>query len=139
MFKTIMMQDSFEQEMRTKEKEQREIEAARQKVPQNPRVRLMQACVEVNDWITLDLILCGIYEGQFDLTMASNVLYAMHNAFHWLLEPQFRPINNSYALLPARFQSVKRRSFELAGSHSDHGLRQVESHEELLKQLHTIF
>lgn len=74
----------------------------------NPVVRLMQACVDVNDWDTLDDIINGVYEGKFDLTMAPDLLKTCFKALNWMIEPLFRPASVSNQVLTARFKTLKK-------------------------------
>jgi hypothetical protein len=74
----------------------------------NPVVRLMQACVDVNDWDTLDDIINGVYEGKFDLTMAPDLLKTCFKALSWMIEPLFRPASVSNHVLTARFKILKK-------------------------------
>lgn len=74
----------------------------------NPVVRLMQACVDVNDWDTLDDIINGVYEGKFDLTMAPELLKTCFKALNWMIEPLYRPLSVSNQVLTARSKNLKK-------------------------------
>lgn len=56
-------------------------------------IRLMQACVEVNNWITLEEISQGIYENRFDFSLSQPLLYEIFHALEWMMEKLYRKIN----------------------------------------------
>jgi len=74
----------------------------------NQVLRLMQACVDVNDWDTLDDIVNGVYEGKFDLTMAPDFLKTCFKALNWMIEHLYRPLSVSNQVLTARFKNLKK-------------------------------
>jgi hypothetical protein len=53
----------------------------------------MQACVEVNNWITLEEISQGIYENRFDFSLSQPLLYEIFHALEWMMEKLYRKIN----------------------------------------------
>lgn len=108
LFKTITNPDSFSAELLEKQQDQASIDAERQQMAKNPVVRLMQACVDVNDWDTLDDIINGVYEGKFDLTMAPELLKTCFKALNWMIEPLYRPLSVSNQVLTARFKNLKK-------------------------------
>jgi hypothetical protein len=50
----------------------------------------MQACVEVNNWETLDDISNGIYEYKFDFTLSQSLIKNIFHATSWVIEPMYR-------------------------------------------------
>lgn len=63
LFLDIMDEKEYDKKFKERKHEQEQIDQTRISIPNNPRVRLLQACIEVNDWETPCLILNGIYEG----------------------------------------------------------------------------
>jgi hypothetical protein len=61
-FKTIMNESSFAPELKIKQAEQEAINTKRRQAVDLSQSKLMQACVEVDNWETLDDICNGIYE-----------------------------------------------------------------------------
>jgi hypothetical protein len=60
---------------------------------QNFKLRLLQSCVDVNDWDTADEICNTIYGGKLDLTLSKDVLQSAFNAIKWLVEPLYKKID----------------------------------------------
>jgi hypothetical protein len=52
-------------------------------------VKLMQACVEVNNWETMEDICSGIYDNKFDFTLSPPLIQAICDSLHWLVEPLY--------------------------------------------------
>lgn len=50
----------------------------------------MQACVQVNNWETLEEISNGIYEGKFDFTISQPLIKQIFQALSWVIEPLYR-------------------------------------------------
>lgn len=67
----------------------------------------MQACVEVDNWETLDDICNGIYDGKFDFTLTPNLLQCVFKTLNWMIEPLYRKISPVKNLLKARLQGLR--------------------------------
>lgn len=93
LFKTIMDNNRFEEEMKSKKSEQRTIDEARSKMHQNFKLRLLQSCIDVNDWDTADEICNTLYGGKLDLTLSKDVLQSAFKAIKWLVEPLYKKID----------------------------------------------
>jgi len=71
LFKTIMNKDSYAKELKVKKSEQDSIQAERSRISsENLKLRLLKACVDMNDWLTADLIVNCMYDGKLDLTLS---------------------------------------------------------------------
>ena len=88
LFKTIMDQAKFEQEMKRQQIDQKhgEIERLRYKAHSNFKLRLLKSCIDVNDWETADEIVNGIYEGKLDLTVSQPLLDSLYRGLNWFLD-----------------------------------------------------
>jgi hypothetical protein len=81
LFKTIMNKDSYAKELKVKNNEQDSIQAERRRISSdNLKLRLLQACVDMNDWVTADLIVNCMYDGKLDLTLSKSLLDSIFNA-----------------------------------------------------------
>jgi hypothetical protein len=81
LFKTIMNKDSYAKELKVKKNEQDSIQAERRRInSDNLKLRLLQACVDMNDWVTADLIVNCMYDGKLDLTLSKSLLDSIFNA-----------------------------------------------------------
>lgn len=87
LFKTIMDNNRFEEEMKGKKAEQAQIDETRSKMHLNPKLRLLQSCFAVNDWETADEICNSIYAGRLDLTLSKDALGQVFKAINWFVEP----------------------------------------------------
>jgi hypothetical protein len=67
----------------------------------------MHACVEVDNWETLDDICNGIYDGKFDFTLAPQLLQSIFKSLSWLIEPLYAKIAPMRKLLKGRLQGLK--------------------------------
>lgn len=67
----------------------------------------MCACVEVDNWDTLDDICNGIYDGKFDLTLAPNLLQAIFKRLSWIIEPMYRQVSPWRNQLKGRLAGLK--------------------------------
>jgi len=101
LFKTIMNKESFEKEMKSKKAEQDQIDEQRASISlTNFKLKLIESMVRVNDWVTLDLVLNGLYEGRLDLTISKDgILKQCFSALNWFIEPLFRPSSLSQTAL----------------------------------------
>ena len=48
-------------------------------------MQLLTSAIDVNDWETADNIVNGIYEGQLDLTLSSDLIKSMCQALEWCI------------------------------------------------------
>ena len=83
------------------------IEAKRAKMHFNFKIRLLQSCINVNDWVTADEIVNGIYEGKLDLTWSRPVLNAIFKALDWCISKLYKAISPVRNILPNRFGKGK--------------------------------
>ena len=76
-----MNKDSYAKELKVKKNEQDSIQAERRRISSdNLKLRLLQACVDMNDWVTADLIVNCMYDGKLDLTLSKSLLDSIFNA-----------------------------------------------------------
>jgi hypothetical protein len=81
LFKTIMNKDSFAKELKVKKTEVDSIQIERSRISkENLKLRLLKACIDMNDWSTADVIVNCMYEGKLDLTLSKPVLDSLFNA-----------------------------------------------------------
>jgi len=83
------------------------IEAKRAKMHLNFKIRLLQSCINVNDWVTADEIVNGIYDGKLDLTWSRPVLNAIFKALDWCISKLYKAISPVRNILPNRFGKGK--------------------------------
>ena len=57
----------------------------------------------VNDWVTVDEIVHGIYDGKLDLTLSRPLLQSFFDAIEWLIGDQYRKISPASCILKDRF------------------------------------
>lgn len=75
----------------------------------------MHACVEVNNWETLDDICNGIYEQKFDLTWAPALLERLFQKIGWVIEPLYRQVSPTKNILAGRLAGLhKSKTQDLA-------------------------
>ena len=65
----------------------------------NFKIRLLQSCVNVNDWETADEIVNGIYDGKLDFTWSQPLLKSCIIALDWLLYNLYRSISPAAKVL----------------------------------------
>ena len=107
----------------------------------------MQACVQANNWETLDEISNGIYEGKFDFTLSQPLIKQIFHALTWVIEPLYRKTMSentktqstkatSY-LRPSEswLKSVKPKELIYTESTSISSIAQADSVDSLLQQL----
>ena len=109
MFKTIMNADSFNASMKEDQIEQKhvDIEKRRAKMHCNFKIRLLQSCIQVNDWETADEIVNGLYDGKLDLTWSQPLLKAIFRALDWCVSNIYRQISPAAKILQNRFGTGK--------------------------------
>ena len=73
--------------MKDKRCEQTAVDEQRTLMSSNLKLRLLQSCIDVNDWDTADEIINGIYGGRLDLTLRKNLLDSMFKAVKWFIAP----------------------------------------------------
>ena len=108
-FKTITNADGFTKEMQEQQIEPKhiEIENQRAKMHCNFKMRLLQSCINVNDWETADEIVNGIYDGKLDLTWSQPLLKAIFLALDWCVSNLYRTISPAAKILQNRFGTGK--------------------------------
>lgn len=72
------------------------------------QIKLMQACVVVDNWETLDDICNGVYEAKFDLTLNPPLLNSIFKTLSWMIEPLWKEISPMRKLLPLRFGGLNK-------------------------------
>ena len=93
LFKTIMDNNRFEEEMKGKKADQMQIDETRSKMHLNPKLRLLQSCIDVNDWDTADEICNSDYAGRLDLTLSKEVLTSAFKAIKWFVDPLYKKVD----------------------------------------------
>jgi hypothetical protein len=64
----------------------------------NPKLRLLQSCIKMNDWDTADEICNSIYAGKLDLTLSKHVMNAVFDAIKWFVDPLYRKVDGPSCL-----------------------------------------
>ena len=83
----------------------------------NFKIRLLQSCINVNDWVSVDEIVNGIYDGKLDLTWSRPVLNAIFKALDWCISKLYKTISPARNILPNRFGAGK---FQLKNTEVDY-------------------
>lgn len=145
MFKTIMNAEKFEQEMKELKIEEKhvQLETRRAKMHCNFKLRLLQSCVNVNDWEGADEIANGIYDGKLDLTWSKPLLDAIFKGLDWCIASVYRAISPATKVLPNRFGTgkyqLKSRSANYFFDGSQKCVKQAtDANEELIEDLKKI-
>lgn len=80
-----------------------ELETRRAKMHCNFKLRLLQSCVNVNDWEAADEIANGIYDGKLDFTWSRPILDAIFKATDWCIANLYKSISPARKILQNRF------------------------------------
>ena len=96
-----MVPESFAREMKEQQIDQKHIniEKRRAKMHCNFKIRLLQSCINVNDWETADEIVNGIYDGKLDLTWSQPLLKSIFNALDWQIHHLYKAISPAAKIL----------------------------------------
>lgn len=110
----------------------------------------MQACVEVNNWETLDEISNGIYDGKFDFTLSQPLIKQIFHALSWVIEPLYRrsmslntkapstKLTSNFRTGESVLKGIKPRELTYTESTSASSISQADSIDSLLQQLSRI-
>jgi hypothetical protein len=59
----------------------------------NPKLRLLQSCIDMNDWDTADDICNSVYGGKLDLTLSKDLMKSVFAAISWFIDSLYKEID----------------------------------------------